>query len=151
MKHEVPLDHQLCFSLYQAAMAINRAYKPALDGLEITYTQYLVLSTLSEKGPLTIGQVAQHLDLESSTVTPLVKRLEKSGFVTRQRNPDDERQVLVQLTPSGKKMRASANCLGPILLKASAMPVDRLIALNAEVKAFRDAVNKHVASEAEER
>ncbi len=51
MKHEVPLDHQLCFSLYQAAMAINRAYKPALDGLEITYTQYLVLSALSEKGP----------------------------------------------------------------------------------------------------
>lgn len=95
---ELTLDQQLCFSLYGASMAIGRAYKPLLDALEITYPQYLVLSTLGEGGAQSVGAIADRLALESSTITPLVKRLEQADFVVRKRNPEDERQVVVSLT-----------------------------------------------------
>ncbi|UGV26334.1 MarR family transcriptional regulator [Rhodopseudomonas boonkerdii] len=136
----IPLNQQLCFALYSASMAIGRAYKPLLDRLDITYPQYLVLSTLWEAGPQSIGAIADRLALESSTVTPLVKRLEQADFVTRQRNPEDERQVVVSLTPRGTAMREKARCLGETLFAAAGMTPQRLIALNSEVHAFRDAV-----------
>ena len=88
-----PLDQQICFTLYATSMAVTRAYKPLLDELGLTYPQYLVLSVLGEAGGLTIGGVAARLDLESSTVTPLVKRLEASGLLTRTRSLEDERRV----------------------------------------------------------
>src|SRR5262245_33678212 len=97
----VTLDEQLCFSLYGASMAIGRAYKPLLDALEITYPQYLVLSALWECDGLSIGAIGERLGLDSSNVTPLVKRMETAGFVARQRNPADERQVVVTLTARG--------------------------------------------------
>ena len=104
-KHTRMLDEQLCFALYSASMAINRAYKPMLDKLGITYPQYLVLSTLWEKDGKTIGAIALRLALEPSTVTPLVKRLEAAGLMTRKRNVSDERQVFVNLTQKGKAMQ----------------------------------------------
>lgn len=137
---DIPLDQQLCFALYGASMAIGRAYKPLLDRLDITYPQYLVLSTLWEGGPQSVGAIADRLALESSTVTPLVKRLEHSGFVVRNRNPEDERQVVVSLTPQGTALREKARCLGETLFAAAGMTPERLIALNREVHAFRDAV-----------
>jgi DNA-binding MarR family transcriptional regulator len=137
---DIPLDYQLCFALYGASMAIGRAYKPLLDALEITYPQYLVLSTLWEGGAMSVGAIADRLALESSTVTPLVKRLEQAGFVTRQRNPRDERQVVVSLTDKGTALREKASCLGETLFVAAGMTPERLIALNKEVHAFRDAV-----------
>ena len=76
---DITLNHQLCFALYGASMAIGRAYKPLLDVLGITYPQYLVLSTLWERGAQSVGGIAERLALESSTVTPLVKRLEQAG------------------------------------------------------------------------
>jgi DNA-binding MarR family transcriptional regulator len=139
----ITLDHQLCFALYGASMAIGRAYKPLLDALEITYPQYLVLSTLWERGAQSVGGIADRLALESSTVTPLVKRLEQAGFVARQRNPDDERQVVVSLTDKGTDMRVKARCLGETLFAAAGMSVERLINLNKEVQAFRDAVTSY--------
>jgi MarR family transcriptional regulator, organic hydroperoxide resistance regulator len=141
---EITLDQQLCFALYSASMAIGRAYKPLLDALEITYPQYLVLSTLWERGAQSVGGIADRLALESSTVTPLVKRLEQAGFVARQRNPDDERQVVVSLTDKGTDMRQRARCLGETLFVAAGMSVARLVHLNSEVHAFRDAVNDHI-------
>jgi DNA-binding MarR family transcriptional regulator len=143
---EFTLDHQLCFALYGASMAIGRAYKPLLDALKITYPQYLVLSTLWECGAQGVGAIADRLDLDSSTVTPLVKRLELAGFVLRQRNPDDERQVMVSLTAKGTAMREKARCLGETLFAAAGMSVERLVNLNKEVHAFRDAVTGYVAS-----
>jgi DNA-binding MarR family transcriptional regulator len=137
---DIPLDYQLCFALYGASMAIGRAYKPLLDALEITYPQYLVLSTLWEGGAQSVGGIADRLALESSTVTPLVKRLEQAGFVTRNRNPEDERQVVVSLTDKGTELREKARCLGETLFAAAGMTPERLIALNSEVHAFRDAV-----------
>ncbi len=137
---DILLDQQLCFALYSASMAIGRAYKPLLDRLELTYPQYLVLSTLWEGGAQSVGAIADRLALESSTVTPLVKRLEQAAFVTRQRNPEDERQVVVSLTPKGAAMREQARCLGETLFAAAGMTPQRLIALNSEVHAFRAAV-----------
>ncbi|TIN14278.1 MAG: MarR family transcriptional regulator, partial [Mesorhizobium sp.] len=80
----LPLDNQLCFALYATSMAINRTYKPMLDEMGITYPQYLVLNALGEADGMSVGTIARRLALESSTVTPLVKRMEQAGLVTRQ-------------------------------------------------------------------
>jgi DNA-binding MarR family transcriptional regulator len=102
-----------------------------------------VLSTLWEGGAQSVGGIADRLALESSTVTPLVKRLEQAGFVARRRNPDDERQVVVSLTAKGTALREKARCLGETLFAAAGMTPERLIALNSEVHAFRDAVTNY--------
>ncbi len=135
-----PLDEQLCFSLYSASMAVGRAYKPLLDAIGITYPQYLVLHALWEQDARTIGAIAERLGLESSTVTPLVKRLEAAGHVTRQRNPDDERQVRVLLTESGRELRQRCGCLAEELVARSGLSLDQLAALNSQVAALRSAL-----------
>lgn len=140
------LDQLLCFSLYGANMAIQRAYKPLLDSLGLTYPQFLVLNVLWEVGEATVGGIAERLALESSTVTPLVKRLEQAGLAVRHRNPADERQVFVSATPAGTAMRERTHCLGETLFAAAGMSVERLVALNTEVQAFRDAVAAFVAA-----
>ena len=129
-------------------MAIGRAYKPLLDALEITYPQYLVLSTLWERGAQSVGNIADRLALESSTITPLVKRLEQADFVVRKRNPEDERQVVVSLTVKGKALREKSRCLGETLFAAAGMSPKRLIDLNREVRAFRDAVTNFIEKNA---
>lgn len=141
----ITLDDQLCFSLYGASMAINRAYKPLLDDLEITYPQYLVLSTLWEVDGQTVGAVADRLGLDSSNVTPLVKRMEAGGLLTRVRNPADERQVIIHLTDAGRDMQARSTCLGQTLFAAAGLGVDRLVQLNKDVQAFRDSVARFVS------
>lgn len=136
----IPLDSQLCFSLYAATIAINRAYKPMLDSLGITYPQYLVLSTLWEEDGRTITGVADRLSLEPSTITPLVKRLEQAGLVGRKRNPADERQVQVRLTGKGRGLQPDTACLTETLLARSGLTVPEILALNAQVQALRDAM-----------
>lgn len=138
------LDEQLCFSLYGASMAIGRAYKPLLDALEITYPQYLVLGALWEADGQTIGAIAERLGLDSSNVTPLVKRMEVANLVSRQRNPADERQVVVSLTEAGRGMQARSTCLGRTLFTAAGLPVEQLVQLNRDVQAFRDNVARFV-------
>lgn len=138
------LDDQLCFSLYGASMAINRAYKPLLDALEITYPQYLALGVLWETDGQTIGAIAERLGLDSSNVTPLVKRMEAGRLVTRVRNPADERQVVVRLTDLGRDMQARSACLGETLFASAGMSVQKLVQLNKDVQAFRDSVARFV-------
>lgn len=130
----LPLDDQLCFSLYAASMAISRTYKPLLDRLGITYPQYLVLHALWEENGRTIGQIADRLSLESSTITPLVKRLEVAGFLKRARSSADERRVEVRLTDRGAAMREECGCLAETLLARSHMDVAQLAELNAMIK-----------------
>ena len=136
----IPLDAQLCFSLYSTSIAINRTYKPLLDELGVTYPQYLVLTTLGEADGQTIGAIAERLALEPSTITPLVKRLEQAGFVGRQRNSTDERQVNVTLTAQGRALYERSGCLTGTLLRRSGMTVDQLVALNHQVQALRGAL-----------
>jgi len=141
MPDPLPLDEQLCFSLYAASIAINRAYKPVLDRLGITYPQFLVLQVLNgvEDGR-SIGEIAERLALEPSTITPLAKRLEAAGLVTRSRNPADERQVRVRLTETGQARWAETGCLAPLIVERTGMSPDRLSALNEEVTALRRAL-----------
>ncbi len=136
------LDSQLCFSLYATSMAVGRTYKPLLDRLGITYPQYLVLLALWEEDGRAVGAIAARLGLESSTVTPLVKRLEAAGLLTRARNPQDERQVQVSLTGRGAALQAECGCLAEALVARSGMAGPRLAALNRDVQALRDALTE---------
>jgi DNA-binding MarR family transcriptional regulator len=138
-----PLNKKICFTLYATSMAINRSHKPMLDAVGVTYPQYLVISALGEDGGMTIGAVAARLMLESSTVTPTVKRLEKAGLVTRQRSLTDERQVLVTLTDAGRALLAQTECLGETLIARSGMTPEQLQALNREIQVFHEAVSRH--------
>ena len=140
------LDEQLCFSLYGASMAIGRAYKPLLDALDITYPQYLVLSALWEADGQTIGSIADRLGLDPSNVTPLVKRMEGANLLSRRRNPDDERQVVVTLTDAGRGMQTRSACLGETLFAAAGMSVEQLVRLNKDVQTFRDTVTRFIGT-----
>ncbi len=140
MSAALPLDDQLCFALYSASMAVSRAYKPMLDALGLTYPQYLVLHALWEADGRTIGAIADRLALESSTITPLVKRMEAAGFVVRERSAADERRVIVRLTPKGRDIREACGCLGEALVARAGMTPDRLAALNRDVQRLRDAL-----------
>jgi DNA-binding MarR family transcriptional regulator len=142
----LPLDEQLCFSLYSTSIAINRLYKPMLDSLGLTYPQYLVLSVLWEEDGRTISAIAGRLALESSTITPLVKRLEAAGLVARQRNAVDERQVNVSLTAKGRGLRREASCLTDALLAHSGLEIPDMVALNDQVRKLRRALTSEVSS-----
>lgn len=140
----VPLEDQLCFAIYSAGIAIQRAYKPMLDALGLTYPQYLVLNVLWRQDEQTVGSVAHQLALESSTLTPLLKRLEAAGLLRRTRNPANERQVVIALTEEGNRLRFRAGCLGDTLLEASGQTADALAALNREINHLRDSVYRHI-------
>ncbi|WP_117193583.1 MarR family winged helix-turn-helix transcriptional regulator [Rhizobium terrae] len=131
-----PLSDQLCFSLYEANIAINRLYKPMLDEMGITYPQYLVLSALAEQDGMTVGAIAERLSLESSTITPPVKRLEQAGLLERHRSKEDERQVHVHLTDAGRALVVQSRCLGDTLIQRSGMKPDAFQAFNRQVQAF---------------
>jgi DNA-binding MarR family transcriptional regulator len=137
------LEDQLCFALYSATIAINRAYKPILDKLEITYPQYLVLSTLWEEDGRKIGNIASRLTLDPSTITPLMKRLEKAGFVTRKRNDVDERQVHVFLTEAGRALQDRSKCLGETLAEASGMKFEQLDHITSQLHDFCSSVDTY--------
>jgi DNA-binding MarR family transcriptional regulator len=140
----VPLDNQICFTLYATSMTINRAYKPMLDEMGITYPQYLVLSVLGEEDGMTVGAIAQRLALESSTVTPPIKRMEQAGLVERQRSKIDERQVQVRLTDAGRATLARSNCLGELMMERSGMTVEQLDALNRQIQALNALLGEEV-------
>ena len=140
----VPLEDQLCYSIYSANMAIQRAYKPLLDELALTYPQYLVLNVLWRQRRQSVGGIAERLGLESSTLTPLLKRLEEAGLLLRARNPENERQVVVELTEKGNALRSRAGCLNDALLAFSGETAQRLAVLNAHVRRLRDAIYENI-------
>lgn len=98
------LSHFLCFAVYSANLAFGRAYKPILDAIGLTYTQYIAMVALSEQGDQTVGALGEKLFLESNTLTPILKKLEQVGYISRIRNPADERQVRVSLTVAGRRL-----------------------------------------------
>ena len=102
------LSNFLCFAIYSANLAFGRAYKPILEPLGLTYTQYIALVALSEADDQTVGLLGEKLFLESNTLTPILKKLETLGYVSRRRDPADERQVIVSLTPEGRRVREMA-------------------------------------------
>lgn len=94
----------LCFAVYSANLAFGRAYKPILDELGLTYTQYIALVALGDGDEQTVGELGDKLFLESNTLTPLLKKLESAGYLDRRRDPADERQVRISLTPAGRAL-----------------------------------------------
>lgn len=102
------LDEQLCFATYAASRAFTRAYAPLLEALGLTYPQYIVMIVLWEKDELSVTELGERLALDSGTLTPLLKRLEAAGLVTRHRDREDERVVRVRLTSAGRKLEEKA-------------------------------------------
>jgi DNA-binding MarR family transcriptional regulator len=100
------LDQQLCFALYSASGLMTKVYRPLLEPLGLTYPQYLVMLALWERSPSTIGALGEALGLDSATLTPLLKRMEAGGLVSRRRDAADERRVLVEPTAKGLALRA---------------------------------------------
>jgi DNA-binding MarR family transcriptional regulator len=109
------LDAQLCFAVYSAAHAYNRLYRPLLDRLRLTYPQYLVMLVLWETDGPTVKALGKRLLLDSGTLTPLLKRLEAAGLVSRERSATDERQVLIQLTEAGRALKDEAASIPPLI------------------------------------
>lgn len=139
-----PLDDQLCYAIYSAGIAIQRVYKPLLDELGVTYPQYLVLNVLWRDDRKTVGAIAETLALESSTLTPLLKRLETAGLLQRTRNPNNERQVVVALTAKGRALQSRAGCLGEALLTASMQSPEDLASLNKNIRNLRDTIYSQI-------
>lgn len=108
MSDGLRLDEQLCFALYAASRAVTQAYQPFLAPLNLTYPQYLVMLVLWEADGLTVKAIGEKLLLDSGTLTPLLKRLETAGYISRQRSSLDERQVLIRLNDSGRNLRGQA-------------------------------------------
>lgn len=136
------LDSFLCFAVYSANHAFTRIYKPLLEELDLTYPQYLVMVLLWEKDDQTVGSLGERLFLESSTLTPMLKRLEAAGYVARVRDKSDERQVRVQLTDVGRALRQKAIDVPRGLVAATQLGPDDLERLRAEVSALRDTLLK---------
>ena len=135
------LGNQLCFAVYSTAHAFNRAYKPLLDRLGLTYPQYLVMLVLWERDGVPVKDIGERLMLDSGTLTPLLKRLEAAELVKRTRSTEDERQVLIALTPKGQALKEKARAVPQAILAASTCSIAELLAMKNELITLRDRLN----------
>ena len=133
-----PADGMLCFALYSASHAMHRVYRPWLERLGLTYPQFLAMTALWARDGRLVGELCAELRLATSTLTPVLKRLEAMGLATRARDRSDARAVRVTLTDEGRALRAKTEGLTEALVEATGLPVERLVALNAEISALRD-------------
>jgi len=134
------LDNQLCFAVYSASLAMTKLYKPLLDKLKLTYPQYLVLLALWETDGLMVSQLGERLSLDSGTLTPLLKRLEQNGLVSRLRDVADERRVHIHLTAAGRRLKGRAAAIPGCLMAATQCSVPELIALTQQIQTLRDRI-----------
>ncbi|MDT4877979.1 MAG: MarR family transcriptional regulator [Pseudomonadota bacterium] len=132
------LDHQLCFALYSASLAMTKLYKPLLDEIGLTYPQYLAMLVLWEHDGVAVSELGERLHLDSGTLTPLLKRLEAAELVTRLRDVQDERRVLIRLTAAGRKLKARAARIPGCVLQATQCDVAEVLALTRQVQTLRD-------------
>ena len=137
-KDGLALNEFLCFSLYSAGHAFNQFYRPLLDKIGLTYSQYLVMVALWSKDGQMVKELGQALFLESNTLTPMLKRLERLGYIDRSRDPNDERQVRVGLTEEGRALRAQAASIPECVLEATGISSGDLRRIQAEMAAIRD-------------
>lgn len=128
------LDNQLCFALYAASGLVTRAYRPLLEPLGLTYPQYLVMLVLWEQAPRTVKALGQALELDSGTLTPLLKRLDAAGFVTRARDAEDERRVQIALTAKGDALRKRAAEVPAALACQLHLSLDQIIDLRTTLQ-----------------
>ena len=132
----VPLSDYLCFAVYSANLAFGKAYKPILEELGLTYTQYVTIIALWEQDNQTVSGLGEKLFLESNTLTPMLKKLEALGYLERQRDPEDERQVRVSLTKTGRRLREKA--LKMDLTEATGLAPDDFAKVQKAIVALRN-------------
>ena len=133
-------DDFICFAIYSTSHAFNRVYKPLLSGLGLTYPQYLVLVALWARDDRTVGGLGETLLLETSTLTPLLKRLEGMGLLSRRRDADDERQVRIRLTPEGAALQAKARDFPSCVDAATGLAPEALRRLGTQILSVRTAL-----------
>lgn len=136
------LSDFMCFAVYSANLAYGKAYKPILERLGVTYTQYLAIVALWEEDHQTVSGLGEKLFLESNTLTPILKRLEAVGYVTRQRSTHDERQVVVSLTEAGRALREQG--LEMDLVAATGLSPEEFRILQKGIANLRDNLRAHV-------
>jgi len=142
--HQVPrLDQQLCFSLYSTSLAMNKLYRKLLRKLGLTYSQYLVMMVLWEQDEQTVSALGEKLFLDSATLTPLLKRMEQAELISRNRSPEDERQVIISLTPQGKAMSVEAALIPECVLNASGCTLDTVVRMKDELNVLRASLAKN--------
>ena len=135
------LDKQLCFALYSSSLAMTKLYKPLLDKLGLTYPQYLVMLVLWENDHQSVSDLGTRLFLDSGTLTPLLKRMENSGWLARHRSQDDERCVIISLTDNGKALRNTAQHIPAYLMETSGCTLPELTTLTIELQKLRGRLN----------
>lgn len=131
------LDALLCFAVHSTGFAFNRVYRRPLQRLGLTYPQYLVMVALWEEDGVAVGRLGERLALNTSTLTPLLKRLEGLGLLSRSRSRTDERRVMVALTEKGRAMRLDAADVGSCIVESAGLPVADLIRLTREIRSLR--------------
>ncbi|MEV0085198.1 MarR family transcriptional regulator [Saccharopolyspora sp. NPDC050642] len=145
------LDRQVCFALYSASRAFTGLYRPVLEELGLTYPQYLVMLVLWEHESVTVKELGAALRLDSGTLSPLLKRLEARGLITRQRSFADERSVAVALTADGAEMRAQARCIPDRMVAATGLQVDELVQLKSTLERLTAALDSAAQQQAEDK
>ncbi|MET3857281.1 MarR family transcriptional regulator [Rhizobium sp. OAE497] len=138
---EKKLERQLCFAVYSTAHAFTRAYKPILDKVGLTYPQYLAMLVLWEKSELPVKTIGEKLDLDSGTLSPLLKRLEQNGLIKRIRDSRDERQVLVSLTPKGDAMRGEVDTIMGSIGEAIGCTLEEMTEIRKLLEGLRSNLN----------
>ena len=135
------LDNQLCFALYSTSLAMNKVYRKLLRKLGLTYSQYIVMLVLWERDELTVSEIGERLFLDSATLTPLLKRMELSGLLTRLRAENDERQVIISLTKQGRNLKEKAQEVPTGVMCASDCSIEQMVAMKKELESLRAKLN----------
>jgi MarR family transcriptional regulator, organic hydroperoxide resistance regulator len=138
------LDHQLCFALYSSSLLMTKLYKPVLAPLGLTYPQYLVLLVLWESDAIAVGELGARLYLDSGTLTPLLKRMQAAGLLTRARATEDERRVIVTLSAAGRALRRKASGEAQALACATGCELAEIGQLTSQLQALRASVVAHL-------
>ncbi|WP_183860731.1 MULTISPECIES: MarR family transcriptional regulator [unclassified Rhizobium] len=136
-EEEKRLENQLCFAVYSTAHAFTRAYKPILDKVGLTYPQYLVMLALWEKSEQAVKAIGEQLDLDSGTLSPLLKRLEQNGLIKRTRDSRDERQVIVSLTDKGLAMRSEIDTIMTAIGQAAGCTLEEMKTIRGLLRGLR--------------
>jgi DNA-binding MarR family transcriptional regulator len=136
----VLLEDQLCFALYAASRALTARYRPQLDEIGLTYPQYLVMMLLWEEDNQTVGQLGTRLNLDSGTLSPLLKRLTAAGLVTRHRRVEDERSVAIALTEQGRSLRERGLAISEDMIGALRLDVDEVSGLKCQLETLIERV-----------
>ena len=143
------LENQVCFALTIAARNVVALYRPVLAPMGLTHPQYLVMLALWQYAPVSVKELATLLELDSATLSPLLKRLEAAGLVRRERNPDDERRLMVTLTPAGREMQEKARDIPERMMRLLGMDPEELRHLNAVLSRLNAAATSADLTDAE--